>query len=200
MPTYKRPTYFDSVWVNLHVRSDGQIPWYTRYQLGRGSPPRSTWNLLQVIEDLLQYGPTSPDSRRNNPQQGIHVRTLGLRVSSQSVIPDHLLGPRNVSPGDEYDFAGTTRAILRPNSWSNESGIRYSMHPDFLVLLLRQLLEYTGRRTLFERVGAIRLLLDGKYVCEWDLDKCLDAMAPDGGDHEIWKKRTIMRRKESLTQ
>jgi hypothetical protein len=74
------------------------------------------------------------------------------------------------------------------------------MHPDFLVLLLRQLLEYTGGRTLFERVGAIRLLLDGKYVCEWDLDKCLDTMAPDGGDHEIWKKRTIMRRKEFLTQ
>ncbi|KAJ0415400.1 hypothetical protein BJY00DRAFT_293531 [Aspergillus carlsbadensis] len=78
------------------------------------------------------------------------------------------------------------------------------MHPDFLVLLLRELvallLSVPRGRVVFERVGAMNLLLDGRHVCEWDLSKYLENMRPSGYEHELWKGRAIAHRKEFLTK
>ncbi|KAL3456004.1 hypothetical protein BJX64DRAFT_271414 [Aspergillus heterothallicus] len=189
MPAQRKSTqYFDNVSVNLYITGDGQIPWYRRYQSGNGGPPGSCWNLLKALKDFLHYGPTAQHSA-DNTGEGIYVRIMDLRVSSQSSIPESILGPRNVAPGDEYDCDGTRRAIGRLKTFSAESGVRYTMHPDFLVLLLRELVGLLvcvqNGRVVFERVGAIRLLLDGKCVCFWDLSEYSDNMFCSDEDHGI---------------
>ncbi|GIJ92383.1 hypothetical protein Asppvi_011365 [Aspergillus pseudoviridinutans] len=81
-----------------------------------------------------------------------------------------------------------------------ETGFDYRMHPDYLVSVLHELLGsllfYRDGRMIYERVGAVRLLLDEKRVHEWNLDERLEGMHCKEEEDAKWRSFALAHRSQ----
>jgi hypothetical protein len=88
-----------------------------------------------------------------------------------------MLGPRNGTARFEFTSAGACESIGRLKTSQKQAGVKYRMHPDYLVPLLYQLihllLSSPAGRTLNERIGVIKLSLEGRELYEWKLTEHL---------------------------
>ncbi|EAW16678.1 uncharacterized protein NFIA_060340 [Aspergillus fischeri NRRL 181] len=187
MPTQQFPTRFKRARAKFYVlKDDGTRPiesWYFRYRSVSGGALTDCWDFYGVLQRFLQCGP--PDATNVPADAHILIETLELDVRTRTGIPGNLLGPPNITTEDRTFVLPRTQRPRPPEigrllSLIKETGVDYKMHPDYLVCVLHELLQlllfYRDGRKIYERVGVLRLLLDGDRVHEWNLDECLEGM------------------------
>ncbi|GFF49954.1 hypothetical protein IFM58399_08685 [Aspergillus lentulus] len=207
MPTQKFPTRFKHARAKFYVlKDDGTRPiesWYFKYRSVSGGALRDCWDLYRVLQRFLQCGP--PNATHAPADAHILIETLELDVRTRTGIPENLLGPPNITTEDRRFVIPRTQ---RPRSTEigrlldliKETGVDYKMHPDYLVCVLHELLQlllfYHDGRMIYERVGVLRLLLDGGRVHEWNLDECLKGMYCKEEEHAKWRRFALAHRSQ----
>jgi len=185
--------------VYCQFRSIG-FPAGALFRGGCGGPPAMTWALLNLIERFLKVGPVGRQAERADNRFGINEVIIDVRtpdVDPELIAPERT--PAMGSGGQSFGRRGS-----RPRSDSKTPLIR---HPKgiaiYIVRDLNKMMEMWGDhgvhgRIIFERVGSIKVLVDGEpftdsawdhdVVSEWDVADILAKIQYRGhwGD---WTKR-----------
>jgi hypothetical protein len=137
------------------------------FQIGCGGPPMITWCFYSILERFLRVGAKGPQSKKHD--ELVSIKLLEIDVRTSDVAPE-MLAPKDTCGPDKL------RRLRK------ESGIDYLMHPGYLVNFicgdierLLQMCCHTAEfgGILFERIGTIKLMLDGEIHQEWELAKLL---------------------------
>ena len=152
---------FGTVHATFRIITSSRIPQKGFYG-GRGGPCSKKWPMYSILERFLRVGPRGPQKHEHDHY--ISIKTLEIDVRTPNV-PLELLAPK--------DMPFLTR--LR-----SESGIDYVLHPECVFDLIASgidfLLSMRYHHTIFgellyERIGSIKLMLDGEVRFERDLSK-----------------------------
>lgn len=140
---------------------------HSDFQIGCGSPPNIVWCLYSLLERFLRVGPKGTQAKEHDEFVSIKLLELDVRTPN---VPPEMIAPKDVVRIDLLED-------LR-----KKTGIDYVMHSDYIANFIRSEINsllYMGYHTaqfggiLFERVGTVRLVLDGEVLDEWDLAKLL---------------------------
>ena len=172
------------------------LPWPRRFRTrmlryGNGSPPYITWVFYRIFERFLQRGPVI------NPQDGEKQQDGEISIS--------ILELNFQSAGDSVDTPESHGTPLEDTPHENKkTGIKNTVTPDGLLKILEGFIYslmgmgYHMARygeILYERVGKIRFLLDGKLRSEESLGERLKKLQFNDsfGDHrreyreDVWR-------------
>lgn len=175
-------------------------------------PPPMAGYFYSLLERFLACGPVGP--RKDVPLLGLHrldqdvfdadadisIKALDLDVLTPTHVSRHLLAPPQTQIWE----------LIRLR---RDTGVEFMLHPEYLVAFLWSLIEALLNmdldmapygRLFYERVGTIRLLLDGEVQEAWDLGERLTWIQVDFlralGWCRDWKGRAYrMRRRLGLT-
>ncbi|KAL2833058.1 hypothetical protein BDW59DRAFT_157195 [Aspergillus cavernicola] len=180
--------------LTASVRLFGHIisPQNVASQVGDGGHLGFQWSFYAVLERFLAYGPvaqktpnnnksTHPSQNNPNPSsmdRGITIKTLILDFSSATDKTD----PDLTFPPPEIDYTlWRIRHTSRRHPLLLRAGVDLMEHkprPEFVAKYLTQYIAgllsmnyHTASygRMLYERIGAIRVLVDGRVYREFDL-------------------------------
>jgi hypothetical protein len=201
MPTQEIPTRFKHVHAKFYVLNDDEtrfrFSWHKCYRWGDGGPVGG-WELYSILELFLHCGPLDPTHASGDAH--ISIETLELDVCTQTGIPENILGPPNIHTEDKFECPGFSRLSEKLLSLRKETGVDYKMHPDYLVAyfydLFQLLLFYPGGRVIYERVGVVRLLLDGRRLHDWNLDERLREMGSQDEQDAQWRNAVLAHRSQ----
>jgi hypothetical protein len=136
---------------------------YAGFRAGDAAPPALYWQLYSLLERSLQCGPVG---------SGIGSK---LGITSIQVLALDIQTPADI-PEDRYIYG---------NMWRREAGAEFVISPrywlDFVrsgvqvLLSLRRNAAPLGR-ILYEKVGKIRIMLDGEMQDEMDLAEILSGI------------------------
>lgn len=133
-------------------------------KVGNCCPPPVTMSFYWLLKRYLSLGPVRYP--RGEADKGVRIKLLELDVLS----PDGLVAPR-----EQLEMGVYNLSRLR-----GESGIDYLISSEFLADYLRRYVQellnmnyHTARLggLLYERIGRIRIMVDGEVKQEWDLAK-----------------------------
>lgn len=137
---------------------------------GCGGPPMITWCFYSILERFLRVGAKGLQEKEHD--ELVSIKLLEVDVRTPDVAPD-MLAPKDIYRVDKL------------HRLRKESGIDYLMHPEFIVNFIAseiKTLLVMGYHTaafggiVFERIGTIRLMLDGEVREEWDLAKLFSSI------------------------
>jgi hypothetical protein len=137
------------------------------FERGDGGPPKIVWSLYSLIERGVRAGPVGRRTRKADKK--ISIKELVIDVRTPDVPHSEIL-PREI---------GTS---LRRRRFYKEYGSDCVLNPDCVLdlvtsdigILLRMCYHTASYGSLlYERIGSIKVLMDGKLHKEWDLAKCL---------------------------
>ncbi|KAF4629525.1 hypothetical protein G7Y89_g8621 [Cudoniella acicularis] len=142
---------------------------YSGFAGGSGGPPIVVWPLLGILDRFLRVGPVV------NPAAKAHG-TMAIGVLELDVITPEVAENLFIPHEGCWD-------TLRKHGWSeNESDVKYIIPASYLVAFLEEhldrLLSMGGEhsdygRLLIERIGTVRLMLDGVLYHEWNMAQVL---------------------------
>ncbi|EAW12181.1 uncharacterized protein ACLA_061430 [Aspergillus clavatus NRRL 1] len=131
-------------------------------------------------------------------ERDVSIKTLRLDVCTRTGIPQDLLGPPDISfqEGVETPRCRTAKDDLR--KLNRATATVHKMHPDYLLAALKHILEmvlyWPYRNVIYEHVGSVMFLLDGRLL-EWDLTEYLQKMWSEDEDHAQWRQGVLVQRK-----
>jgi hypothetical protein len=201
MPTQKIPSRIKHACAKFYVLKDeGKRPlecWYFPYR-SVGGALKNPLALSRILQRFLQSGP--PSATHAPTDAHILIDMLDLDVRSRTGIPENLLGPPNIPTEDKFEWPRIESFSKRLMSLRKETRVDYKMHPDYLAAylydLFRMLLFYRDGKIIYERVGVLRLLLDGRRVHEWNLDECLERMDCKERELAQWRDSVLALRSQ----
>lgn len=141
---------------------------YSLFRGGAGGPPSITMLFFGLIERGVKVGPVG--RRTAKFDQKISLKELVIDVRTPDVPSSKLL-PRRVSPS----YSGRHR-------FHQANGRDFLIHPEYItnyiisdieMILAMDLDSAAYGALVYERVGSIKVLMDGELRKEWDLAKGL---------------------------
>jgi hypothetical protein len=166
-------TRVDKVYVAFRTFGIGKgLCGFTR---GDGGPELIVWHFYDLLERFLRVGPLP--THGGDPDRRVSIGTLELDIRTPDV-------PKTQLPPNPYLDSWRLAQLRRMD------GIDYIMHPEHILNFLKQHIdtllsmqyapadgsiahERTRTIKLYERIGTIKLMLDGKLRKDWDLAKGL---------------------------
>ncbi|KAF4636657.1 hypothetical protein G7Y89_g1422 [Cudoniella acicularis] len=159
----------DTVSAAVRIDHTGKIT-YRTFEAGDGSPPSITWTFYRILDRFLRVGPVVNPSAK--PEGGIAVKTLELDIRTPDVPESRFI------PHDKW-------RIRRGNIFGKDkNGENINVMPPSMLLPfieryiellmgMRDMRDYTTCHggILYERIGTLKLLLDGELRREWDMAK-----------------------------
>ncbi|KAF2501484.1 hypothetical protein BU16DRAFT_522460 [Lophium mytilinum] len=198
--------------VTAHIRTFRTEAGWQGFLGGPGEPPSMTWAFYDILKRFLNIGPVGPGYSVNEIGRGTTIQTLQIDV----VCPKDLPEGTEVAPeqsGAQIYFPGHIPFV---EGFLYDEKKKYLMHPKSLARFLWCWLEallHMDRYSaihgaiLFERVGTIRLMVDGELFKEWNLATLLAAFPLDGppqtfergteADFKSWREETYVFRKQA---
>jgi len=134
-----------------------------------GGPRQITMSFWNLVERFLRVGPVGRRTRKND--RCISLKELVIDIRTPNVPANKILSRNHC------------RTIEEAQAYRRENGQEYLMNPAYV--LQHVLCDIRGILTmsrsaaafgalLYERIGNIKVLMDGEPHKEWDLAKCLD--------------------------
>lgn len=148
---------------------------YHGFTLGCGGPPTLTWSFHNILERFVNVGPVV------NPEKSsgaFAIKVLDIDI----ITPD--------VPESAFISAEKWKDVIRPRSRkehlakSEITDSEYMVSPATLAEFLQYYMDFLIGRWdskydfkhcwfLFERIGIMRLTIDGESYCEWDMAELL---------------------------
>lgn len=134
-----------------------------------GGPHRITMSFWNLVERFLRVGPVGRRTRKND--RCISLKELVIDVRTPNVPTNKILSRNHC------------RTIWEAQAYRRENGQEYLMNPayilqhvlcDIRVILTMGSSVASYGALVYERIGSIKVLMDGELHKEWDLAKCLD--------------------------
>ena len=134
---------------------------------GDGGPPQITMSFYNLIERGLRVGPVGRRTKKDDKKISIKELVIDVRtpdVPSSKILPMQHCEQR------------------RKEQYRKENGPDYLLHPAYILGYVRSeigmLLNMSYHSAsygalLYERIGCIKVLMDGELHEEWDLAQCL---------------------------
>jgi hypothetical protein len=157
---------------------------------GDGGPPPLTYALYNLIERGVKVGPVGRRTSRNDEK--ISIKEIIIDVQSPDVSASEIL------PGEHC-------TDQESKQYRNQKGPMFLRDSEYILcFVLRELesvllmsyhtAEWGG--LIYERIGKIKVLLDGELRKEWDLAKELATVKFDDsfGNHPREKRPEVFRR------
>jgi hypothetical protein len=184
---------------------------YHGFRLGCGGPPTLVWSFLAILNRFLSVGPVG---HPENPD-GFAIKVLEIDIVTPDVPESAFLS------ADRYQQIIRSRLGRRakrgaPKEEETEEYPEYVVSPSILSGFLSYHMSYLLRQwddryywdkcqLIFERVGFMRMTIDGEFHCEWDIAELLQnarlgpysfrkAIVPAAA-HKKWKMSTYDTRK-----
>ncbi|KAL4780107.1 hypothetical protein BJX76DRAFT_61102 [Aspergillus varians] len=191
--------------VYASVRLFGHIISYAaaRSQSGDGGHLGFHWSFYALLERLLAYGPVDEKVGREKPNSWTNPTYTDREVTIDTVVLDFSSAERELSfPPSEVDYQWWWRqhcAMIRPSA----DGVdlpEYKGRPDWVARRLtdelRGLLALTNHTAsygaiLYERIGTIRVLVDGEVYRELDLNEELAELGEMGKERSVRELQAI---------
>ncbi|KAI9836027.1 MAG: hypothetical protein M1819_001638 [Sarea resinae] len=154
--------------------------WKSAFQAGDASPPEILWCFYYLLELLLRRGPLG--QRTSHVDKQLSIKTLVLNFSAEG--DTYLLPPSNVEFG-EWMQSRRQRSGTDFGVDLKETIMRPEWLADYIIVYLGFLLSM-GYHTavygavLYERIGRIRITVDGTLKREMDLGAILSALSFNG--------------------
>lgn len=155
-------------WVYTAIRTMGYCTKaYHLFKGGDGGPPQFAWALYSLIERGVRAGPVGRRTRKVDKK--ISIKEVVIDARTPDILPSKIL-PREVGTS-----SGRRRVCV-------ENGSDYVLNPDFVLDFITSDIDILLRMCyhtalygslLYERIGSIKVLMDGELHKEWDLAKCL---------------------------
>lgn len=168
-PTWTRIPKLVSNVDNLHfsVKSVGPGPDGRRsiWAGGCGGPPIILWFFYGLLERFLKVGPFV--GQHHKTDQHFTIKNLDIEVLTPDV-PAEKLAPEDQYPGEQF-YNRTGAAELGSDLIIHPKKLAHILmdHNDSLLRIDYHHAEYSA--ILFERVGTMRILVDGEVQCEYNL-------------------------------
>ena len=183
--------------------------------------PVVKWMFYELLTSFLEFGPLAQSICETESSRKRRITVKMLELDVRSPEDKNQLASSGVSYRDWH--SARTWRMGQDESHPTEQRIQLlnaQMRPEWLVTHLRDNLSYilamqystmTYGAVFYERIGKIRLLLDGDLVQDWDLSEQF-ATLPEGvhwgnGSAQYrkewfakWQPKTARRRKKFLGQ
>jgi hypothetical protein len=182
---------------------------------GDGGPPEILWCFYSLLERFLKCGPVGDQGKPDSPDRNITIQVLTLDFVTP---PD--INTLDTTP-EKLDYWRYTRR-RRERIRSSANGLPMSVvRPEWLAeFIMRDIygLLAMGYHTaayggiLYERIGVIRICVDGNLKAEMELGEILPTMRREDPSHTFghiyphelrlpafyeWKKRALEKRREA---
>jgi len=182
---------------------------YHGFRLGCGGPPTLVWSYLAILNRYLSFGPIGHPTNTS----GFAIKVLEIDIVTPDVPESAFISPSrwgNVRRG--YRRKRDTQA-----QESSQENPEYVVPPSILANFLTDHMSillgewndcyyWTKCQLLFERVGTMRMAIDGEYCHEWDMAQLLQnarlghygfRKADDpAAEHKRWKMDVYKVRKQ----
>ncbi|KAI9369219.1 hypothetical protein BJX61DRAFT_520612 [Aspergillus egyptiacus] len=178
-------THVPKLHVSVRLLGHMVSPEEARLQGGDGGETRFPWTFYALLERFLAYGPVGEKKGKEIPRydwkgpfymdRNVTIGTLILNITSaETELP---------FPPADRDFMWWFLAQRVSSRYKNPENVQYKPRPEWIVQHLGThigaLLWMTERvrgelaQIMYERIGAIRILIEGESYREWELPETL---------------------------
>ncbi|KAH8685366.1 hypothetical protein BGZ60DRAFT_395034 [Tricladium varicosporioides] len=157
----------DKVYTTFRIDHTGELR-YRLFTLGCGGPPSIVWSLLSLLDRFLNVGPVINPVHKASGDISVNILEIDVQTPD---IQDSLF-----IPDDQYhDIMLSFTRSLRERTSPKLVGV---IHPTTFMEIIKSYLKYLLYMNheaadfgpiLYERVGVLRLMIDGEFNCEWDM-------------------------------
>ncbi|KAH6662116.1 hypothetical protein B0J14DRAFT_310377 [Halenospora varia] len=157
----------DKVCTTFRIDHTGELS-YKLFTLGCGGPPMIVWSLLSLLDRFLRVGPVVNPVYKASGDISVNILEIDVQTPN---IPESLFIPDEQYHDNMLSFSRSRRARTLPEP-------RRVIHSATFMGIIKYYLEYLLYMNheaadfgpvLYERIGTLRLTIDGEFHCEWDM-------------------------------